>query len=614
MVLYTQQRSRPECSDYLEPLRSLTTSVISDLDHEDLFPAIAEFLGEILEDYESFFSQRMIMLLAEKLSSPSYQDRVQSLIAGDFGEDLVGYGRLLITYGYAEAEHLLLRCEDALTARVTNTLRGLIGCKGYAIQDDVLISHVLEFWSKYAETALTLKSQNTNAAKPPWLATAENNIRLALEAFLAKIQLPPAHIFQKWDRQNQGEFQALRADFRDLSASAYCLLGSNMLDGLVAYAIRLGQESNWYGVEVTLQCVRGSMEVAEDSEEGYNALAMLFDSPIIGVLGDLGQNIPTSVRQTTMHIVTDCASFFKRNVSSLLSILDFLFRCLEEASLMLTSAKSIAGLCDHCRGELSNHADILTDHYCSFVASMERPAEVKEKLIGGVASVVQAASAASGERSGAPTQANEALSMLLQTVEVDVQKSLLGPSSPDTHGRALAAIACLASIGIAFRRPDSNIIDLEDDSESRLSHNPVHQAAMSIDGARRSIIGIIIRVLGAYPEDGEIMKGVCDIIRAGLTEDIDNPFTVSPDFVAGLLVSYISRTHRVGYLLETVTRFLRKHTASSEDTRALAMHCLQTSLQALNNVKGVCSGIDLRVQQLTRKQKTQGMIQRLHLV
>ena len=555
LVLYTQYKPRPGNSDILEPLRSLVASVVAQLENEELFASIAALLVEVLELCNSFFSHSMILFFAEKLTHQSYQTHVQQLINGDFSEDNVLYGGLLIAYGESKVDDIVLQRGPPANDKIVEMLGSLIRSSGYAVADDPLTARLMEFWSNYVETALTHRPSNMGENRAQWLQTAERNTQLALDAFLPKIQLPPPQLLLEWDRQTYAEFQALRGDFRDLSASAYSLVGASLLKTLVSYTVPLWQGRQWKTVEIVLQCIIGILEVAEETEEADRTLTVLFHSSLLNTIGSQDEGIPGSTQRAVVQLVTDSAEFFKRHTTSLPPILNFLFRCLQNKFIMLPSSRAISGLCDHCRKELIELCEGLSNYYCNLVSTAVLPLDVKEKLIGGVGSVVQASWPTILEVPDSSSQAMRAWDKLFESIMADSARSSQDPSTTEGYESALSAVRCLASFAKAFRSPEEKFIDLVNDLPSL--PEPIMSSRRQRD-RRSRLCRILTEALRLYPRNGEIMESVCNVVRAGITEEEPNPFALVFQTIENSLLISVPHTTRIGYLLETVSMELRR--------------------------------------------------------
>ena len=585
LVQYTHSSKPLEMPVYVHKMQVLTGTLISYLERDQLFNTSVDLITDLLESYNNFLTPGLKMLLGESFAKPFFQARIQELLKGEPDEDNVGYGRFLISFAEAELRTLIENPGVDVSVCVLNMLTSLIACKGYAIEDDELVSQLLEFWMNYGQFVVDNQASSTTERRPQWLSTAESKLYRVIEAFLKKAQLPPTNIFNHWDRQTQAEFNLFRRDFLELSASGYSVLGSTMLKALIAAAVNLWQDKNWYELEIVLQCIRGSMEAAGDSEEAYEALTVLFNSPVIATFGVTTQEIPTILRQAAMHIVLDCAEFFNHYPKSLVPTLDFLFLCLETPSLQDGSVNCIAKICDIARDHLRSHGGLLAQRCTMFLSAAARPTNVKKKLIAGATSVIQASWSIlhQPQEQDHWMQPWSALESLLELIKTDLAQCLNDPGSNNAVEEARSSTLCLLSMAKAFRGPESELIDL-DDSKGR---GVVPGAMKLVDLTRQKITGTVSEVVGTYPTDGEIMEGVCGILRAAINETMDNPFKLEPWLVENILHVCLSVTPRTGLLLQTAARFLRNPDPTWASLASeSASRCLYTALRVLEAVQG----------------------------
>jgi hypothetical protein len=559
------------------------------LDTEELFYVAAELASDLAGNDTG---RRITKIVAEKLVGPFFQGYQREIIQGDFNEDNLAYGRLLVAI--ADAWILDLGVDkNWMLPHYETILENLVlvsQSKGYPAEDDHLIPFLLEFWSNFVELALAQQSSDEQVEKKELPIPWESYITRVLEALLKKFEMPPPHEYQTWERQTQVEFRNLRRDFRDLCAATYNLLGPGMLNTLVEYALRLWHEGKWQGVEISLQCIKGIAEVETDPKDGAQAFALLFSSPIFssGTL-KFNDNMPVNVLQTAIELIMDCGTFFQNQSHSLLLVLEYLFKCLKKPELVLPSVKAIAALCDSCRDNLTDHTFILAERYHMFVTTTQQPTEIIEKLAAAVSAVTQSLWSKPGiERNAKQIAATKALDVLLTPIIQGLQTCLADPS-PYGQEQGLSALQCLVSISRAFRSPSTDLIDLESEPSEEL----IDSVPLTWCEERRSYIsGLISQVLKRYPDVGDYMEATCNLLRAGMTEDANSPFRPPIDAFSCLLINHIQTTPRIHFLLETVSRFLRRQSAAEkkeiqESRTILAKQCLVASLEALQIFKGI---------------------------
>ena len=587
LLLYAQ-RAPKTAPDHTDSLRMLAVPVISLLDSEDLFDASQELVSDVMANYESFFRKEHYDLITELLLRPRTQSWMADLLTGNFVQESMAYARLLFFYGEARPEELAhgINSNDQ---QILYRLVSLTQCAGLAIVEDEIISQALDFWSNFIESSADLCSEAASADRPDWLERLEECTQRVIEALLFKVRMPPVHVFHQWDHDSKLAFQAMRRDFQHLIASTYTLPGFNLFESFVAYTSNAWQERNWEAVEAGLFSISGISIAVSDTDEGDGPLSALFASNLFTDMNNPEFLVPLKTQQTAVNLVAVYADFFQRQPTYLAPTLNFMFSCLESPALMHTSAKTIFALCDACRKTLGEYAMSFASQYHSFVTSGERDADVKEKLTGAMAAVVQGSSTRSSPQGNVnQPETLEVLNKLLDPIETDINKAIaasLNSSLEYARDRGLCAVLCLASMGKALRAPDPTIILLEADGP--LEPQPLSQNGIE---TQRRIVDLYSKVLEMFPADGEIMEAVCNIFRAGFTES-SGPFVLPLEALETLLHTYSHITSRSGYLLETITRVLSKNgsRSKSDSMQGFSLRCLHRGLHLVGWIQGSSS-------------------------
>ena len=590
LLLYVQ-RAPKTSQDHMDLLRSLVAPIVSLLGSEQLFDTSQELVSDVMINYEKFFTEEHYVLIAEMLTRPGTQSWMTDLLSGNFDQEPMAYGRLLLSYGEARAEELAYGI-GSNDQQILHRLVSLTQCAGLAIVEDEIVSQVLDFWSNFVESFVNWDGESTSGND--WdeatkrLQRLEECTRSVIEALMLKIKMPGGNLLREWDRDSKLAFQEMRRDFQHFIASAYALLGSPLFESFVIYTSNSWQQRDWEAVEVGLFCINGVSIAVSDTMKGDDSLSALFASALFTDMTNPEFLVPFKTQQTAVNLVAEYADFFKRQPTNLVPTLNFMFSCLESQALMHTSAKTILALCDVCRTALGQYAMVFAQQYSSFVTSSERDTDVKEKLIGAMAAVAQGLSTDSRTEVNADQQDTlEVLNKLLDPVEADVNEAVASfvTDCESARERGLCAVLCLASMGRALRAPDSTIIVLE--SNGHAEFQPLGQNGMF---TQTRVIRLYTTVLEMFPSDGEIMEAVCNIFRAGLTES-SGPFVLPPEAIETIFLTYSHVTSRVGFVLETITRVLRKHSSRSrtEDIDRFALRCLQRASSLIEWEQGSLS-------------------------
>lgn len=559
--MWFAQRASSRDSRLVEPLGSLITTVIDSLTVDDIYEASVELMIDLLSNCSMFLNDAHIGHLVELFDSPWFHNRYKALVQGDFDFDSVQFGQLLLAFGDAKVEKLM-QSNDPRSQNLLSSLCGLLAAQGYPVSEDKIYVPALEFWSTYAET-MTDAMYSDEGATDTWVPQARSHVLQSVSHAWQKAAYPPIEEFASWDSNERIGFHDARKDVIDLLQSVYALAGPQLVVTFADLVLKTLFSSQWLQLEAATFCLGGLADCVGEDTRCDEALATVFTSSLFTAIRPGQANVPPRVRQTCVALIEYYTEYFERNISHLPPALNLLFGVVGEQSMASAAAKSILKLCSSCRSHLHPEVGGFLNEYQNLVNGGKLDCAASEKILGGIASVIQAIPDES--------QRHSACGRLLNFVQGDVQHSLQllqSPSndeiacyvepacsyaaldeSPALH-TALKTLRCLTSIGRGLQAPSEISFDLEDDNITRRDVHP------QLRELQHSIITMIVDLQRAFNNSGEIIELICSVFRTGFSEVEPGPFVLPANSVAQYLTMQSVETPRVGLLVSTACGFV----------------------------------------------------------
>jgi len=566
----------------LDPLRTLTKEALACLVEDDMYEVTVELFSDILTNYSKFLGDRDFELLFALFNSQWSSERYSRLLQGDFEFDSLLYGQFMIAFGDATVQDLA-RKTDALPQQFLTALAGLLTAKGYAVAEDRIFVPALEFWSTFVEVMIDslyseeavdagfigvpdhgedLANSETAAAnrdwgREAWFSMARSHIMRAIEYCWRKIQFPPSEEFDSWDSVDRIGFADARKDVADLLQSSYTLTGTSLFSLFARMTMQSLETGAWAELEASLFCL-GSLSDCIDEGRCDDILVSIFGSSLFGLLGDADVQVSIRARQTALSFVGQYDGYFERHIEFLPDALSFLFKALKTPVLSGTASRSIHSLCSSCRHALTKELNVFLQQYREVLSHNSADALVKERIVGAIATVVQAVPSEDGKYTP--------LSQLLQLVEIDFEHCL-GSSAigneTEAEAYGLEALRCLASIAKGLQAPS----DLPVELDSVESAGALSQFWTSGNGAtvQSHIWTIIERTAATLPRSGDIVEAACAVFRAGFAEKLPGPFVFPLTSVANFILKANISTPRIGAVIGTACSLVSSYTADPTD-------------------------------------------------
>ncbi|KAH6893595.1 armadillo-type protein [Thelonectria olida] len=555
------QRASSRDTRLIQPLSPLVTAVIGSLTVDELYDASVELMIDLLSNCSIFLTESHVQSLCELFDDPWFRSRYEALVQGDFDFDSTRLGQLLLAFGDARVEKLM-QASDERSRNLLSKLCGLVAADGYAIAEDRIFVPALEFWSTFAET-MTDAMYSDESSTTTWVPQALSFVLQAVSNAWQKVVFPPLEEFGSWDSNERIGFHDARKDVIDLLQSVYSLSGPQLVVTFADLTLKALSSSAWLQLEAAAFCLGGLADCVGEDARCDEALASVFTSSLFPVLRSGAQSIPPRVRQTCVALIEHYTEYFERNLSHLPPALNLLFVVVGEHPLTAAASKSIFRLCSSCRDHLHPEVGAFLDEYQKLAVGERLDCGASEKILGGIASLVQAIPN--------QTERYSACARLLSFIQTDVQRSLellqspqavtipcfvasgCSYASPDEHPAlhtALKALRCLTSTGRGLQAPSEVAVNLEgqrtgaDKIDPQLAH------------LQETIVSIIAQVQGSFNSSGEVVEIICNVLRSGFSETEPGPFVLPPHDVAQYLTNQTLSTPRVGLLMSTACSFV----------------------------------------------------------
>lgn len=543
----------PTKPDTLQYLQDLLEPAIQCLLLDDADADALDVFIDLLESYTSFFQRHHLDALASIIRSHFGPQLEESL--REQGAVYNPAGQLVVSYAIAVIEDIVEK-PDGERAQVTlPLLAAILKAPGHPGEDDELSTITIEFWNTYIEYVNDeLFSQEAHDNAPDWLPSAKSITSEITTLLWRKMFTPPGEVTQQWGDAEKDAFRSFRTDATDLLVSMYLFLTSDMLQQLVQLALEALQQQQWRALEAAMLCLNALADNVLEDQMSDDYLAPLFTSGLFRTMGDFTQKIPTQTRRTGIDMLGNYGPYIERHPESLPDAVRFLFASLETAAFANISAKSIALLCSTCRHNLTGELDGFLAQYHRFLGGPTSDPYTKEKVIGGVAAIIQALS---------PESAKVApLSALLENVERDVafakETMAAGGDVELAQLTGVTALQCLASVGKALQVPDDVPIDLYDDDDNNQNEKANFWISEEGSTVQNRITGCfsILEILG---NDGEAIDAACQVLKAGYTETAPGPFVLPPSITVSFLQQCSATTPRLESVLSTSITLIHQH-------------------------------------------------------
>jgi hypothetical protein len=582
-VNYAQPRWSTK-TEALDSLRSLTPDMASLVANEDLRDQAADVFRDILENYSAFFQAPHMQLIASMITGHIQPILLEGL--RDQAPDVIPLAQLVVAYGNAIVQTLVSDHENEHCRNILQLEFAILEAPGFPGDDDEVSVHSIEFWNTYIEYVNDeAYESNQDGTEPSWLTYSKAVCSRLIEVLLSKMCAPPPHIAQRWTSLEEEAFREFRMDASDLMLSVCQQLGSQIAQLFASTALQRIQAKDWREAETALYCLNRLSDVLMELNGADALLAQVFGSSLFRDVADFNQPVPHQARRATIDLLGSYGEYVQHHDEFLPDALRFLFASLETSEFSNAAARSIGELCSTCRKSLVGELDGFLAHYNSFASSAHSDYYANEKVIGAIASIIEALTPEAAKA--------RPLSTLLDIIEGMIANvNILLTKGDDIGGvdLGLAILKCLASIGKGLQVPDDVAIDVDAEhaqqtGESNYWSNPEGQSI------QLRILNCCYTVLRLIPSPGEIVEGFCQVLRTGFPEVKPGPFVFPPDVVVEFVEQSDIRTPQLEAVLSVISTFIAQLRARRKEPVIMTLveriyKKLMIFIQSLNNDPG----------------------------
>lgn len=558
--IWFAQRASSRDTQLVQPVSPLVMSVIASLQVDELYDASIELMVDLLSNCSMFLTDSHVQSLYDIFENPWFHRRYEALIQGDFDFESTRLGHLLLAFGDARVEKLM-QANDERSRNLLSKLCGLLAADGHAIEEDKIFVPALEFWLTFAET-MTDAMYSEDGSSTGWIPQALSFVLQAVSNAWQKAIFPPMASFMSWDSNDRISFHNTRKDVIDLLQSVFSISGPQLVVTFADLTLKGLSSENWWQLEAAAFCLGGLADCVEDDARCDEALSSVFASSLFSHLRTKEQSIPPRVHQTCVGLIEHYTNYFERNLSQLPAALNLLFAVVGDHALTTAASKSISRLCSSCRQYLQPEVGAFLDEYEKVASGGQLDCGASEKILGGIASLVQAVPD--------ETRRYSACARLLSFIQEDLRRSLellqsphiatipcfeapnCSYASPDEHPAlhtALKALRCLSSTGRGLQTL-SEAVNLDDDRASVVTVNA------QLAHLQETIVSIIVQAQASFSTSGEVVEIICNVLRSGFAEVDPGPFVLPPHDVAQYLANQTLITPRVGLFVGTACSFV----------------------------------------------------------
>ncbi|KAI9837899.1 MAG: hypothetical protein M1838_004716 [Thelocarpon superellum] len=566
-VLYAH-RAFVDATITLEPLRQLTARAMHLLEHQEVFGTAADCFIDILTNFPLFLTREQLQMLALCLTADWAQRRMQPLLEGVFDEESMPLARLLLAFGEATVPELAQAAPHLEPEKVMYMLHSLLACPGYPVAEDEICTQALDFWASYAEFLIDTTYADDAAASRPWFPRARERLVHAVHLAWKKTRLPPPADGATWDADEKKGFKDYRKDVADFLQSAYAVLGLDMAVSFARIAVQSLQPGASDEAEAALTALNALSDYVSLDQQRL-LLRELLSPPIFDLMSRSGGSVSATTTQALLTLIGRYAHYFEVEPTHLAPALNFLFRALGEPASATSAARSISALCASCRETLTPELHTFLQQYQTLVTQQPLDAMTREKVLGGIAAVVQALPTAEARV--------EPMRVLLSLIQANVQHALdLARAQDEAAAEAgVEALQCLKAIGKGLQDLEDGPIELDEEPDGSVDSTFWDQ------GPGAEVQGIIVHMIElmrqTFPASGDIVEAACATFRTGFAERMPGPFVFPPEVTTSFLLHSDLHTPRLGLMLATACAWLGSHTTDSsgkidEQAQALLEH------------------------------------------
>lgn len=577
----------------MEPLRLLVNRVLDRLSMDSPGEATLELLTEVLNSYPILLTGAQSERLLSRLTAPESQKRYHAIIEGDDDFELVSFGNLLLNF--ADVNHERLIQDAGINSQLLlSMVRDLLSAKGCPVLEDRLFVPAIEFWSTFAETLADEMLSEDNETPKPWAQQALSHVVCAVSHAWQRLVYPSQAEVAAWDSNDRVSFQEARKDVVDLLQATFALVGPQVVTTFSELTLEAIENHMWMRAEAALFCLAGLSDCARDDTRCDDTLATVFASPLFSIIQTHGSELTPRLRQVSVSLIEKYTDYFERNTTHLPAALQLLFSVVGEPAISTSAARSIQRLCSSCRHHLHSEVEAFLTMYSQVVSGRGLDCTASERIIGAIASVVQAIED--------ETYRDQICSRLLEVVKDDADRAatmlktsgsapLPCAGSPRCFAESeesaqmhvtMRALKSLSNIGKGFKALADGPVDVDQATSLEPSLGPSSYANQS------RILSMLTEIPSVIGMTSGIAELTCHVLRSGFAESSPGPFVFAAQDVVGFLTQYGTTTPGIGHFVSTGCSFLNslKRNQVEENQHAMIV-ILQWVVSLLSKLEGM---------------------------
>ena len=526
-------------------------------------PAISIFT-DMLDDSPGFMEQHFCAI--SDIFRSQYGRDTLALLARD-NDEAVEFLYLLLNYGNMANTELIQNAQDDANREILDLIHDALKVP----ESDAygILTPVVEFWTSFCDAVAdeVCEAKAAGNSRTEWLLTIRSHLLRACEESWARSRYPPAEKMEDWTDETFQEHNDFRREVADLLRSLSTLEPQSTLSKFTESASTASTHQDWIDLETALWAITILSDGVALGRGNTNeqALKAIMSSPMFSVIAGPDARNTHRLRKTATDFVGHYGKYFAAHPEDLPNVMPFLFDCLESGEATAVVARSISVLCSQCRASLAQSIDDFMEQYRRFLTWASAETDIKEKIIGGIAAIVQAT---------APTY--HGLDRLLTFVEDDMRSAEQFCKANETqtsqdHG--LAALRCLVGVSTGLHAPPDTSINLEEETTN------IEQDSWTGSLTQKRIYSIIATVVQLIPS-GDIIEAACDVFKSGFSEST-GPFAFLPGYPVEFIVIMDLHTPRLEGVLSMACDLLEARRKVSHEQAARLLQHVGQLIQAL---------------------------------
>lgn len=468
---------------------------------------------------------------------------VESLEQGEFETENIRFATFLVELADTQEFDTPDFLNNPILVQTLRHLQTLLKCKGVPGIDDEVCSMAMDIWTKVAGGLSDWVSHDQTSLEMKRLLVS------CIDACVERMKFPDS---ADWDADDRSKVNQFERDLEDLLLATYSSLGFDLWLKAANQTLSSLASEQWQDFAASLFCLCALAEAVSDEESLNDHIKNVVGTPNWVRICQQGILPDEKARKWMTTFVASYSHYFQSHLEHLLPVMNFLFNSLLPSSSRSAASRAISTLCQVCRSTLTHN---LYDLLQSIENIRWVSIEDEERLFRATAAVIQSLRPESAKYSP--------LRRLIDIPAREFHEVIhAGPEESEwAQNVSVNVLRKLAQIGKGLRAPEEEPIDL--DVEPHDHANP-RTEDFWFSGAGRDLKGDICKLIAGlaakFPTNGQIIEGVCEVLKAGYTETRPSPFGFLPQITRDFFVAFCKpSTPSVSTVFATVSAFLASH-------------------------------------------------------